>query len=307
MNFNDLGDGFLGKDVFTEIRVKYNTLSKNQKIIANYILDNKDKCVRMTLRELGNECRLSETTIIRFINKLDYTSYQAFRLDMAQDVMKNNAAIQGNGEEQHEIKAGDSPEEIKNKVISIAASAITDINKLVDGQKLAKIAEVIEKSNKIMFFGAGGSGVIATDEYHKFLRCGLDVINESNTHIALIHAALLSENDLLILISHEGESKEVIECAKLAKHSGATVLGITSYMNSDLAKLADLCIFSSTNDSPYYTDDMVSRIVQLVIMDMVVITLSTRIDDVNRKRAIEKSEYAVSEMKISNDEAAKAE
>lgn len=297
----------MGKDVFTEIRVKYNTLSKNQKIIANYILDNKDKCVRMTLRELGNECRLSETTIIRFINKLDYTSYQAFRLDMAQDVMKNNAAIQGNVEEQHEIKAGDSPEEIKNKVISIAASAITDINKLVDGQKLAKITELIEKSNKIMFFGAGGSGVIATDEYHKFLRCGLDVINESNTHIALIHAALLSENDLLILISHEGESKEVIECAKLAKHSGATVLGITSYMNSDLAKLADLCIFSSTNDSPYYTDDMVSRIVQLVIMDMVVITLSTRIDDVNRKRAIEKSEYAVSEMKISNDEAAKAE
>lgn len=297
----------MGKDVFTEIRVKYNTLSKNQKIIANYILDNKDKCVRMTLRELGNECRLSETTIIRFINKLDYTSYQAFRLDMAQDVMKNNAAIQGVGEEQHEIKAGDSPEEIKNKVISIAASAITDINKLVDGQKLAKITELIEKSNKIMFFGAGGSGVIATDEYHKFLRCGLDVINESNTHIALIHAALLSENDLLILISHEGESKEVIECAKLAKRSGATVLGITSYMNSDLAKMADLCIFSSTNDSPYYTDDMVSRIVQLVIMDMVVITLSTRIDDVNRKRAIEKSEYAVSEMKISNDEAAKAE
>lgn len=294
----------MGKDVFTEIRVKYNTLSKNQKIIANYILDNKDKCVRMTLRELGNECRLSETTIIRFINKLDYTSYQAFRLDMAQDVMKNNAAIQGVGEEQHEIKAGDSPEEIKNKVISIAASAITDINKLVDGQKLAKITELIEKSNKIMFFGAGGSGVIATDEYHKFLRCGLDVINESNTHIALIHAALLSENDLLILISHEGESKEVIECAKLAKRSGATVLGITSYMNSDLAKMADLCIFSSTNDSPYYTDDMVSRIVQLVIMDMVVITLSTRIDDVNRKRAIEKSEYAVSEMKISNDEAA---
>ena len=297
----------MGKDVFTEIRVKYNTLSKNQKIIANYILDNKDKCVRMTLRELGNECRLSETTIIRFINKLDYTSYQAFRLDMAQDVMKNSAAIQGVGEEQHEIKAGDSPEEIKNKVISIAASAITDINKLVDGQKLAKITELIEKSNKIMFFGAGGSGVIATDEYHKFLRCGLDVINESNTHIALIHAALLSENDLLILISHEGESKEVIECAKLAKRSGATVLGITSYMNSDLAKMADLCIFSSTNDSPYYTDDMVSRIVQLVIMDMVVITLSTRIDDVNRKRAIEKSEYAVSEMKISNDEAAKAE
>lgn len=298
---------FLGKDVFTEIRVKYNTLSKNQKIIANYILENKDKCVRMTLRELGTECRLSETTIIRFINKLDYTSYQAFRLDMAQDVMKNTITGADTMGGQHDIKAGDSAEDIKNKVIFIASSAINDINKLVDGEKLSRVTELIEKSKKIMFFGAGGSGVIATDVYHKFLRCGLDVINESNTHIALIHAALLTENDLLILISHEGESKEVIECAKLAKRGGATVLGITSYMNSDLAKLADLCIFSSTNDSPYYTDAMVSRLVQLVIMDMLVISLSTRLDDVKTKRAIETSEYAVSEMKIPLDEAARRE
>jgi len=297
----------LGKDVFTEIRVKYNTLSKNQKIIANYILENRDKCVRMTLRELGTECNLSETTIIRFINKLDYTSYQAFRLDMAQDVMKDTNVSSGDGSENHEIKAGDEIGDIKNKVISIVSSAVNDINKLVDEKKLAQVTELIEKSDKIMFFGAGGSGVIATDEYHKFLRCGLDVINESNTHIALIHAALLSEGDLLILISHEGESKEVIECAKLAKRSGATVLAITSYMNSDLAKLADVCLFSSTNDSPYYTDDMVSRIVQLVILDMIVISLSTRLDDVKTKSAIEKSEFAVSEMKKPLAEAEKSE
>jgi RpiR family carbohydrate utilization transcriptional regulator len=295
----------LGKDVFTEIRVKYNTLSKNQKIIANYILENRDECVRMTLRELGMECGLSETTIIRFINKLDYTSYQDFRLDMAQDVMKDSSESGKSAAARYDIKAGDSLEEIKNKVISIASSAIKDMNELVDIGRLSAAVDIIETAEKIMFFGAGGSGVIATDVYHKFLRCGLNVINESNTHIALIHAALLTEKDLLILISHEGESKEVIECAKLAKRGGAKVLGITSYMNSDLAKMADLCIFSSTNDSPYYTDDMVSRIVQLVIMDMLVISLNARIDDTRAKRAMETSEYAVSEMKLSNEDAKK--
>ena len=294
----------LGKDVFTEIRVKYNTLSKNQKIIANYILKNRDECVRMTLRELGMECGLSETTIIRFINKLDYTSYQDFRLDMAQDVMKQSGESE-DGSSGHEIKSGDDLEEIKGKVISIASSAIRDMNELIDISKLSSAIDMIENAEKIMFFGAGGSGVIATDVYHKFLRCGLNVINESNTHIALIHAALLTEKDLLILISHEGESKEVIECAKLAKRGGAKVLGITSYMNSDLAKMADLCIFSSTNDSPYYTDDMVSRIVQLVIMDMLVISLNTRIDDTRAKIAMETSELALSEMKIANEEAKK--
>ena len=85
----------MGKDLFTEIRVKYNTLSKNQKQVANYILEHRSKCVRMTLSELGKACGLSETTIIRFINKLEYTSYQDFRLDMAQDLSRRRVAEDG--------------------------------------------------------------------------------------------------------------------------------------------------------------------------------------------------------------------
>ncbi|MGE4213519.1 MAG: MurR/RpiR family transcriptional regulator [Anaerotignaceae bacterium] len=292
----------MGKDLFTEIRVKYNTLSKNQKIVANYILENRNKCVRMTLSELGKECSLSETTIIRFINKLDYTSYQDFRLDMAQDLSRQDVVeSEETAKDYQEIKSDDSIEEIKQKVISIASSAVCDINKLVDLDKITHATKLIEKARRIMFFGAGGSGVIATDVYHKFLRCGKNVINESNSHIALIHASQLTADDLLILISHEGESKEVLECGRLAQKQGAKVLGITSYMNSDLAKLADLCIFSSTNDSAYYTDAMVSRLVQLVIMDMLFIIISTRADEGHALKAMEASRLATMEMKIHNE------
>ena len=290
----------MGKDLFTEIRVKYNTLSKNQKQVANYILEHRSKCVRMTLSELGKACNLSETTIIRFINKLEYTSYQDFRLDMAQDLSRNDVAEMGETQKRYdEIKPDDDTEAIKEKVISIASSAICDISKLVDTQKLEQATKWMEQARRIMFFGAGGSGVIATDVYHKFLRCGKNVINENNSHIALIHAAQLSEQDLLVLISHEGESKEVLECCKLAQRNGARVLGLTSYMNSDLAQMADLCIFSSTNDSADYTDAMVSRLVQLVIMDMLFISLSTRADAA--QKALEASRLATREMKLRNE------
>ncbi len=162
--------------------------------------------------------------------------------------------------------------------------------------------ELIEKSERVMFFGAGGSGVIAMDVYHKFLKCGKNVINENNTHLALIHAAHLTERDALVLISHEGESKDVLECARIAQSSGAKVVGVTSYMNSDFAKMADICIFSSTNDAAYYTESMVSRLVQLVIMDMLVVAYSTRADAAGARRAIEASDKALVEMKLKNDE-----
>lgn len=298
-----MGEIWLSKDLFTEIRVKYNTLSKNQKLVANYILENRAKCMRMTLSELGKECNLSETTIIRFINKLDYKSYQDFRLDMAQDISRQEL----DGEESavkdfQEIKQGDTIEDIKLKTLSVASSAITDIDKLLTVEDVSQAAKMIENARKIMFFGAGGSGVIATDVYHKFLRVGLDVINDNNSHIALVHASQLTSKDLIILISHGGESKEVLECGRLAKAAGAKLLAVTSYMNSDLAKMADLCLFSSTNDSPYYTDAMVSRIVQLVIMDMLFIVISTHADADKSKRAIESARLATLEMKIRNED-----
>ena len=90
-------------------------------------------------------------------------------------------------EEDCDIKPGDSISEIKRKVIRNAASAINDRSKLVDNDKLTSVMELIEKSERVMFFGAGGSGVIAMDVYHKFLKCGKNVINENNTHLALIH------------------------------------------------------------------------------------------------------------------------
>ena len=293
----------MSKDLFTDIRVKYNTLSKNQKLVANYILENRSKCMRMTLSELGKECGLSETTIIRFINRLEYTSYQDFRLDMAQDISRLDIKEKDKDEKEYQdIKYGDSIEEVKNKVISIASSAIKDINKLVTTETLTKAANMIGNARKVMFFGAGGSGVIATDVYHKFLKCGKNVINENNSHIALVHASQLTTDDLLILISHEGESKEVLQCGRLAQNQGAKVLALTGYMNSDLAKMADLCLFSSTNDGAYYTDAMVSRIVQLVIMDMLYIVISTRPDEDYALKAIEAARLATLEMKIRYEE-----
>ena len=171
----------------------------------------------------------------------------------------------------------------------------------IDDNKLISVIEMIEKAERVMFFGAGGSGVIAMDVYHKFLKCGKDVIHENNSHLALIHSAHLTSNDMLVLISHEGESREVLECARLAQSQGAKVLAVTSSMNSDLARMADVCIFSSTNDAAYYTEAMVSRLVQLVIMDILVVAYSTRLDAPEAREALEVSDKALTEMKKRNE------
>ena len=53
-------------DLVENINTKYNSLSKGQKLLANYILNNFDKAVYLTAAKLGKIVGVSESTVVRF-------------------------------------------------------------------------------------------------------------------------------------------------------------------------------------------------------------------------------------------------
>lgn len=285
------------ENVFTTIRSRYNSLSKTQKYIANYILSNKSEAVRITISELAQKCNVSEPTVIRFIKKLDYSSYQTFRLDMAAELSTESNITSPSGIKTYDgyqdIEASDDAETVKHKVVSSALCAITDMNKIININDINTAVDLIFKANSILFYGSGGSSVIAMDAYHKFMRIGKSVSFDTNSHFSLIKASHLRKNDVVLLISHTGESREVLECAANAKEKGCKIIGITSYLNSSLTKISDVVLFSSTYDLKYYTDAMVSRLIQLVIIDMIFISVSLKMGAQGQKE-IEESRKAIS-------------
>jgi len=283
---------------FTEIRHKYNTLSTSQKLIADHILNDQKHAAMSTISELAKSCNVSETTVVRFIKKLGYTSFQIFRIDMAHEFSE----ISYNQKSPHKLKIEDGYQDItvdddvatiNQKVIQSASIAINDLKSLIDAASIEAVVTLFTKADKILFYGSGGSEVIALDAYHKFLRLGLNVTTHSNSHLMMIQAAHLSQTNIAVLISHTGESREVLEIAENVKNQGATIIGITSYINSSLAKLSDIALFSSTNQLKYYTDAMVSRILQLVILDMIFVSVSLRLGDMG-KESIYRSRKAIS-------------
>lgn len=290
-------------NLFTTIRSRYNTLSKIQKNIADYILSNKNDAVRLTISDLAQKCSVSEPTVMRFINKLDYNSYQTFRIDMAGELSKENttaasSSIINIADGYQNIEASDSIETVKQKVVSSAACAINDLNNIINIEDLNTAVNLILNCDSILFYGSGGSSVIAMDAYHKFMRIGKRVSFDINSHFSLIKTSHLEVDDVVVLISHTGESREVLECAENAKKAGCKIIGITSYLNSSLAKISDVALFSSTYDLKYYTDAMVSRLIQLVILDMIFISVSLKMGD-ESKKMIEKSRDAISVAKKS--------
>lgn len=270
--------------VFSKIRTKYNTLSPTQKRVADFILQNQSKIAMLTISSLAKKCDTSETTIFRFLKKLDYKSYQVFRVKAAQEISdKKPEAIY------EEINKNDSISTIKQKVILSSTSAIKDLESLVDDNSLKETISLIKKANRMLFYGVGASHAIAMDGYHKFSRLGINVVNVRDAHMMNILSTHTDNNDLLFVVSHSGESIEVLEPVKLAKENNVKVIGITSYENSTLTKLADEILLSSTNETKYRSDAMVSRIIQLIIIDILYVSFVTTsekeyIEKVNKSR-----------------------
>ena len=74
-------------DLLQNINAAYKTMSKGQKQIAQYILNNYDKAAFMTASKLGGIVGVSESTVVRFAFELGYDGYPAMR--KAQKVKRN--------------------------------------------------------------------------------------------------------------------------------------------------------------------------------------------------------------------------
>jgi len=254
--------------VLSSIRTKYHTLSTVQKVIADYILGNAQEVILLPIGSLASKCGTSETTVMRFLRKLDFDSYQVFRVKVAQEISQQRMETVYS-----EIERDDPVDSIMKKVISSTARSVEDLRQLVRPEDVSKAVGLMKSASRIFFTGLGASSFIAFDAYHKFLRLGLDVHASSDTHLMSIIASHASGKDLLFAVSHSGESRDLIDCLRLARKNGAKVVALTSYRGSSLTDYADVVFLSSSNETLFRSDALVSRILQLVIIDMLYVAM----------------------------------
>ena len=286
-----MGEKVLEESVLGLIRVRYNTLSPTQKKIADYILTHSSDVILSSLSSLAQTCGTSETTVLRFLRKLDHDSYQVFKVRIAQELSAESTASV-----YEQIGPKDDIGEVGKKVIRMTADAVGDLSSVLDTSQMEALSAALKKAQRIFFIGVGASGMIAADAGHKFLRLGMHVGVYNDSHMMSIQCAHASKGDLIVAFSHSGESREILDAIKLAKENGAQTAAVTSYARSSLSKLADILVLSSSKETAYRSDAMVSRILQMVIIDILYVSTVLKIGPEGIKR-LNASRIAVAKKK----------
>ena len=94
-----------------------------------------------------------------------------------------------------------------------------------------------------------------------------------------ILATGLDKDSFLILFSHSGESREVLDMAAIARERRCQVCAVTSYAKSTLANQAEYLLCSSSRETMFRSDAMTSRIVQMVVIDILYVSLVIALGD----------------------------
>ena len=173
----------------------------------------------------------------------------------------------------------DTEDEIIDKIIHSTVSSITDSRQIIDPASVKAVVEKIAGARRIVVAGVGASGFIAQDLYHKLIKLGLNAVCANDPHIMNILATGLDQNTILILFSHSGESREVLDMAAIAKERRCQVCAVTSYAKSTLANQAGYLLCSSSRETMFRSDAMTSRIVQMVIIDILYVSLVIALGD----------------------------
>jgi DNA-binding MurR/RpiR family transcriptional regulator len=239
-----------------------------------------------SLKEIATEAGVSEAMVVKITKKLGFAGYREFRTALSQYNRLPTAEMH------QELSLDDTSQEIVQKVFRTSIQALEETLSIIDIAAFDRAADLIHGARQRDFYGVGGSAQIARDVAHKFLRIGVRASVFDDSHMMLMSAALLKQDDIAIGFSHSGNTVAVIEAMQLARRNGARTIAITNYNGSPLAQHADVVLCSTAQGSPLMGENAAARIAQLNILDAVFVAVAQR-DYTAAEKNLEKTMAAV--------------
>ncbi|WP_306767831.1 MurR/RpiR family transcriptional regulator [Martelella alba] len=236
-------------------------LSKSERKVADVILASPQSAIHASIALLARMADVSEPTVNRFCRRLDTKGYPDFKLQLAQSLANGTPYVNRNVDED------DSVDSYTVKIFESTMASLEQVKTRLDIAAVNRAVDLLTQAKKISFFGLGASAAVAHDAMNKFFRFNIPIVYSEDIVMQRMSCMNCGEGDVVVLISHTGRTKILVDLAQLARENDATVIAVTSPY-SPLSREASLTL---ALDVPEDTDvfmPMISRIAQLTLIDV---------------------------------------
>lgn len=245
--------------VLLMLRHSLTTYSQTLQRLGQFVLDQPQRVLYLTITELARESGTSEASVTRLCRGVGCRGYTEFKMALALETQQEQAS-------QPQSLTTDAT----SCLIEESVSALRDTGALLSETALRQSASLLNQARQIQIYGVAASAIIGDYLSYRLLRMGISAQQFSDMHRAAMNATSLTEGDVVIAVSSSGSTKDLLHTVQLAKGRGAHVIVLSNTSRSPLATLADQLLVAAKPEGPLTAGSFHSKISAMLLIELLV-------------------------------------
>ena len=257
-------------DILSRISDQSGKMSKSHRAIAKYISEHYDQAVFMTAAKMGETLGISESTVVRFANRVGYAGYPEFQRALEECVKGKLSSIQ-----KMDAKYGKSTQsEVLTSVITADIEKLQHTIDNLDPAAFESAVETILAADTIYIMGLRSNEPLAEflHFYLNMVRGGVVLLKTTSVSETFEQMIRINEKDCFIGISFPRYSMRTLKAMEFASDRNAKVIAVTDSINSPM-NLYSSCNLLARSDMVSIVDSLVAP---LSVINALVVALCLR-------------------------------
>lgn len=258
------------RDLLEMIADRMPTFSKGQKQIARYILEHYDKAAYLTAAKLGQLVGVSESTVVRFANELEFEGYPELQ-DALQTMIRTRLTSVQRMEVQNQL-IGDG--DVLEKVLESDVERIRYTLQAMDRDAFNRAVEAIASAKNIYIIGVRSSATLANLMNFNFRMIfdNTKFVQTTSGSEMFEQIMRIGEGDVMIAISFPRYSKRIVNAVEFARKAGASVVALTDSEHSPIAEYASELLIAQSGMASFVD----SLVAPLSVINALIVALSKK-------------------------------
>jgi DNA-binding MurR/RpiR family transcriptional regulator len=236
------------------IQARFDEFSRSQKDVAQYIVDHLDEVAFQTAEELARRANTSSSTVVRFSQALGFEGFPELQGQAREEYRRRVAAgltgaLSANGVAEPLFSLDQN--EFETAVAADHVNVEETARKISRSEVEAAI-DAIAGARRVLIAGTDQMAFFASYLRHLLMLLDLQAdIVASPSQEALSRLGRIDEETVVVGLSAGRPHPLVVRAMKLARHRKAATVAITDATLSEVAKLAQIRLYYSSNSPAY--------------------------------------------------------
>jgi DNA-binding MurR/RpiR family transcriptional regulator len=233
------------------IQSRFEECSRSQKDVAQYIVDHLDEAAFQTAEELARRANTSSSTVVRFSQALGFEGFPELQAAAREEYRRLRAqplpAPAGEGGPLFSLDQNEFETALAADHLNVEETA-----RKVSRPAVEELTDAIVSAEKVLVAGTDQMAFFASYMRHLLMLLDLRVdVVASPSQEALSRLGRIDSTTLVIGLSAGRPHPLVVRAMKLARHRKAGTAAITDATLSEVAKLAQIKLYYSSNSPAY--------------------------------------------------------